>query len=51
MEPITLTTGRLLPRPFVPGDADALHTACQDPGIQRWAVRGPPADRSVSAAL
>ncbi|MBW5485394.1 GNAT family N-acetyltransferase [Streptomyces bambusae] len=36
MEPTTLTTERLLLRPWAPGDADAVHRACQDPGIQRW---------------
>jgi RimJ/RimL family protein N-acetyltransferase len=36
MEPITLTTGRLLLRPLVPADADAVHAACQDPDIPRW---------------
>ncbi|THA30881.1 N-acetyltransferase [Streptomyces sp. A1277] len=38
MEPITLTTDRLLLRPFVPADADAVYDACQDPDIQRWTV-------------
>lgn len=46
MEPITLTTDRLLLRPFVPGDADALHAACQDPGIQRWTVVPSPYGRA-----
>jgi RimJ/RimL family protein N-acetyltransferase len=36
MEPITLTTDRLLLRPLEPGDADAVHAACQDPEIPRW---------------
>lgn len=36
MEPITLTTGRLRLRPLRPGDADAVHAACQDPDIPRW---------------
>ncbi|RSS78112.1 GNAT family N-acetyltransferase [Streptomyces sp. WAC06614] len=36
MEPTTLTTERLLLRPWAPGDADAVHRACQDPAIQRW---------------
>ncbi|MCD9145849.1 GNAT family N-acetyltransferase [Streptomyces albireticuli] len=36
MEPITLTTGRLLLRPFAPADAEAVHAACQDPEIPRW---------------
>ncbi|MFI6108540.1 GNAT family N-acetyltransferase [Streptomyces sp. NPDC051310] len=36
MEPLALTTGRLLLRPFAPDDTDAVHAACQDPAIQRW---------------
>lgn len=36
MEPVTLTTARLLLRPFGPADADAVHRACQDADIQRW---------------
>jgi RimJ/RimL family protein N-acetyltransferase len=36
MEPVTLTTERLLLRPFQPADTDAVHAACQDPDIQRW---------------
>lgn len=36
MEPITLTTERLLLRPLEPGDAEALCAACQDPEIPRW---------------
>jgi RimJ/RimL family protein N-acetyltransferase len=36
MEPTTLTTERLLLRPVVPADAEAVHAACQDPDIQRW---------------
>ncbi|GAB2630369.1 GNAT family N-acetyltransferase [Streptomyces capparidis] len=36
MEPVTLTTERLLLRPFTPQDAPAVLAACQDPEIQRW---------------
>ncbi|HEY9437513.1 MAG TPA: GNAT family N-acetyltransferase [Streptomyces sp.] len=36
MEPLTLTTERLVLRPFGPQDAEAAYAACQDPGIQRW---------------
>ncbi|MFE1177224.1 GNAT family N-acetyltransferase [Streptomyces sp. NPDC058773] len=36
MEPVTLTTERLVLRRFEPSDAPAVHAACQDPGIQRW---------------
>ncbi|MEV5197440.1 GNAT family N-acetyltransferase [Streptomyces sp. NPDC053720] len=46
MEPITLTSDRLLLRPFTEGDADAIHTACQDPDIQRWTVVPSPYSRA-----
>jgi RimJ/RimL family protein N-acetyltransferase len=36
MEPVTLTTDRLLLRTVGPGDTDAVYAACQDPDIQRW---------------
>lgn len=36
MEPVEITAGRLHLRPWQEGDADAVHRACQDPGIQRW---------------
>ncbi|MFF7152783.1 GNAT family N-acetyltransferase [Streptomyces jietaisiensis] len=36
MEPVTLTTERLVLRPVGPGDADAVYAAAQDPDIQRW---------------
>ncbi|MEE1752193.1 GNAT family N-acetyltransferase [Streptomyces sp. SP18CS02] len=36
MEPVTLTTERLLLRAFVPADSEEVRAACQDPGIQRW---------------
>ncbi|MEW1657097.1 GNAT family N-acetyltransferase [Streptomyces sp. NPDC093707] len=36
MKPVTLTTDRLLLRPFEPSDAPAVHAACQDPDIPRW---------------
>ncbi|BAG21359.1 GNAT family N-acetyltransferase [Streptomyces griseus] len=38
MEPITLSTERLLLRPFGPQDTLPVHAACQDPDIQRWTV-------------
>ncbi|MFJ4961505.1 putative ribosomal N-acetyltransferase YdaF [Streptomyces sp. ADI96-02] len=38
MEPISLTTERLLLRPFGPQDTYRVHAACQDPDIQRWTV-------------
>ncbi|WP_405687382.1 GNAT family N-acetyltransferase [Streptomyces sp. NBC_00057] len=46
MEPITLTTERLLLRPFTIGDADEVHAACQDPDIQRWTVVPSPYSRA-----
>ncbi len=36
MEPVTLTTERLVLRAPGPQDTDAVYTACQDPDIQRW---------------
>ncbi|WP_367431620.1 GNAT family N-acetyltransferase [Streptomyces celluloflavus] len=36
MEPLTLTTDRLVLRPFEPSDAAAVHAACQGPDIPRW---------------
>ncbi|MFE7354747.1 GNAT family N-acetyltransferase [Streptomyces sp. NPDC057543] len=46
MEPITLTTGRLLLRPFAGSDTDEVHAACQDPDIQRWTVVPSPYSRA-----
>ncbi|MFB8030279.1 GNAT family N-acetyltransferase [Streptomyces sp. NPDC056465] len=46
MEPTTLTTERLLMRPFAPEDTDAAYTACQDPEIQRWTVVPSPYTRA-----
>ncbi|MCH6160599.1 GNAT family N-acetyltransferase [Streptomyces marispadix] len=36
MEPTTLSTGRLLLRPFDDRDVEAVRSACQDPEIMRW---------------
>lgn len=36
MEPITLTTERLLLRTFTAEDTEAVYRSCQDPDIQRW---------------
>ncbi|MFF4830864.1 GNAT family N-acetyltransferase [Streptomyces sp. NPDC001315] len=36
MEPVTLTTGRLVLRTVGPDDTDAVYAAAQDPDIQRW---------------
>ncbi|WP_335939093.1 GNAT family N-acetyltransferase [Streptomyces sp. PTD5-9] len=49
MEPITLTTERLLLRPFTPADTEPVHAACQDPDIQRWTVVPSPYGRGDAA--
>ncbi|MBH1932730.1 GNAT family N-acetyltransferase [Streptomyces sp. AV19] len=36
MEAISLTTERLVLRPFLPSDAPDVHAACQDPEIPRY---------------
>jgi RimJ/RimL family protein N-acetyltransferase len=36
MRPVTLTTERLLLRPFTPADTDAVLDACQDPDILHY---------------
>jgi RimJ/RimL family protein N-acetyltransferase len=36
VEPVEITAGDLLLRPWRPDDADAVFRACQDPQIQRW---------------
>ncbi|MFE0446365.1 GNAT family N-acetyltransferase [Streptomyces fungicidicus] len=36
MEPVTLTTDRLLLRTVGPQDTDTVYAICQDPDIQRW---------------
>ncbi|MET8979251.1 GNAT family N-acetyltransferase [Streptomyces sp. NPDC004539] len=36
MEPVTLTSARLILRPVVPEDTETVHAAAQDPEIQRW---------------
>lgn len=36
MDPVTLSSRRLLLRAVEPSDTDAVHAACQDPDIQRW---------------
>ncbi|CAM5249722.1 GNAT family N-acetyltransferase OS=Streptomyces tendae OX=1932 GN=GUR47_07395 PE=4 SV=1 [Streptomyces tendae] len=36
MEPVTLTTDRLVLRTVGPQDTDAVYAACQDPDVQRW---------------
>ncbi len=46
MEPVTLTTERLILRPFRPIDTDAVFAACQDPDIQRWTAVPSPYERA-----
>lgn len=46
MEPITLTSERLLLRPLGPQDIDAVYEAAQDPAIQRWTTIPSPYARS-----
>ncbi|WP_329387024.1 GNAT family N-acetyltransferase [Streptomyces sp. NBC_01716] len=41
----SLITERLRLRPLVPDDIDAVYTACQDPGIQRWTTIPSPYER------
>ncbi|MFI8391796.1 GNAT family N-acetyltransferase [Streptomyces sp. NPDC085540] len=38
MEPTTLSTDRLVLRPFVPADEAEVYAAAQDPDIQRWTL-------------
>jgi len=38
IEPPTLRDGDLTLRPPLPGDAEAVTAACQDPAIQRWTL-------------
>ncbi|MFD5701856.1 GNAT family N-acetyltransferase [Streptomyces lasiicapitis] len=46
MEPVTLTTERLLLRTFTPDDTDEVYAACQDPEIQRWTTIPSPYSRA-----
>ncbi|MFE7135003.1 GNAT family N-acetyltransferase [Streptomyces sp. NPDC057638] len=45
MEPVTLTTERLLLRTFTPDDTEAVLRACQDPDILRWTTVPAPYER------
>ncbi|MFF0448307.1 GNAT family N-acetyltransferase [Streptomyces sp. NPDC004609] len=45
MEPITLTTERLLLRTFTDDDTEEIHRLCQDPEIQRWTTVPSPYER------
>lgn len=49
MEPITLTTERLLLRTFTPDDTEAVLEPCQDPDIQRWTTVPSPYEREHAA--
>lgn len=49
MEPITLTTERLVLRTLGPADADAVYQACQDPEIPRWTSVPSPYTRQDAA--
>lgn len=51
MEPTTITTDRLLLRPFRPEDTEAVFIACQDPGIQRWTTVPSPYAREHAEAF
>ncbi|WP_329121900.1 GNAT family N-acetyltransferase [Streptomyces sp. NBC_01465] len=45
MDPVTLTTERLLLRPLDARDIQATYEACQDPAIQRWTTVPSPYER------
>ncbi|KUJ64834.1 acetyltransferase [Streptomyces albus subsp. albus] len=49
MEPVTLTTERLVLRPFEPSDVPAVYAACQDPEIPRWTTVPSPYTREHAA--
>ncbi|MFF4508490.1 GNAT family N-acetyltransferase [Streptomyces sp. NPDC001401] len=49
MEPVSLTTRRLLLRPHDLSDEDAVFAACQDPEIQRWTDFPAPYERKHAA--
>ncbi|CCB74729.1 MULTISPECIES: GNAT family N-acetyltransferase [Streptomycetaceae] len=51
MEPVSLTTERLLLRAPEPGDAAAVHAACQDPEIPRWTTVPSPYTRARAEAF
>lgn len=46
MEPVTLTTERLILRVFTPADTDETYEACQDADIQRWTTVPSPYTRA-----
>ncbi|MER8070011.1 GNAT family N-acetyltransferase [Streptomyces sp. NPDC094034] len=49
MEPVTLSTERLLLRPLTPDDIDDVLAVCQDPEIQRWIPIPAPYERRHAA--
>ncbi len=51
MEPTTLTTDRLVLRPFRPADEEEVHAAAQDPDIQRWTQVPSPYERTHAHAF
>jgi RimJ/RimL family protein N-acetyltransferase len=51
MEPMTLTTDRLVLRPLEPSDTDAVLAACQDPEIPRWTSVPSPYTREHAEAF
>ncbi|MFD7708945.1 GNAT family N-acetyltransferase [Streptomyces sp. NPDC059785] len=51
MEPVTLTTGRLVLRAPDAGDTDAVFAAAQDPDIQRWTTVPSPYHREHAAGF
>ena len=46
-----LSTERLLLRPFVPGDFDAVFAMQSDPDVTRWLYWGPRNEQEVRASL
>ncbi|MFJ3965307.1 GNAT family N-acetyltransferase [Streptomyces sp. NPDC090036] len=51
MEPTTLSTDRLVLRPFVPSDEDEVYAAAQDADIQRWTLVPSPYEREHAHAF
>ncbi|MFG2310562.1 GNAT family N-acetyltransferase [Streptomyces sp. NPDC048566] len=51
MEPVTLTTERLVLRPFTGDDADAVYAACQDPDIRHYTPVPTPYRRDDAAVF
>lgn len=47
MTALTLSTARLLLRPFAPDDAEALHAQWNDPDVGRWLWDGEPVSRGT----